>query len=92
MEIKLTDSFLKDLRRSPKPIQKRIIEAVEQCETVNDVTDIEHYKPLHSKKNRAFFRIRIGDYRVGVQIADDTCIFERIGNRGDFYKTYPPKN
>ena len=91
MEIKLTDSFVKDLRRLPKPMQKRVIEAVEQCQSVEDVTDIEHYKPLHTKKNRVFFRIRISNYRVGVQIIEDILIFQTIGSRGDFYKTYPPK-
>ena len=91
MQIQLTDAFVKDLCRLPKPIQKRIVETVAQCETVEDVTDIAHYKPLHSKKNRVFFRIRIGSHRIGVQIIDDTLIFQAIGNRGDFYKTYPPK-
>ena len=90
MQIQLTDAFLKDLRRLPKPIKKKILGVVAQCETVEAVTDIAHYKALHSKKNRVFFRIRVGSHRIGVQVIDDTLIFQAIGNRGDFYKTYPP--
>ncbi len=91
MQIQLTDSFLKGLRQTPNHIQRRALEAIEQCRIAQSVTDIAHRKPLHTKKNRTYFRLRIGDYRIGVQVIDDILHIQTIGLRGDFYKTYPPK-
>lgn len=91
MLIKLTQPFLKDLSGLPKPFKKRILEIVEACENCDTVTEIPNRKTLYAKKNRDFFRIRVGDYRIGVQVIDDVLVFEKIRPRGDFYKTYPPK-
>lgn len=91
MQIQLTDPFLKGLRQTPNHIQRRVLESIAQCRIAQSVGDIAHRKPLYAKKNRVYFRLRIGDYRVGVQVIDDILHFQNIGLRGDFYKTYPPK-
>lgn len=36
-----------------------------------------------------YFRIRIWDYRIWLQIKDKTIIFERLLHRKDVYKQYP---
>jgi mRNA interferase RelE/StbE len=37
-----------------------------------------------------FYRIRIGDYRVGIELLDlDTILFIAIAHRKDIYKTFP---
>ena len=91
MQTKLTHGFLKDLNTLPKPIKKRILEIVSDCENTESVNDIQNRKALYAKQNRDFFRIRVGDYRVGVQVLDNVLVFEKIRPRGDFYKVYPPK-
>ena len=44
-------------------------------------------RKLKSGKNR--WRIRIGDYRVGLEIEEGTVIFVRILHRRDIYKHFP---
>ena len=91
MQTKLTHSFVKDLRSLPLPVKKRVLETIEACKIAESVADIPNRKSLYAKKNHNFFRIRVGDYRVGVQIIGDVLTFEMVGVRGDFYKKYPPK-
>ncbi len=91
MKIKLTDPFLKQVRTLPKNIQKRTIETIEQCKEAQMLSEIHNRKPLYSKKNRTYFLIRIGDYRIGVQVIENELVFQYVGVRGDFYKAYPPK-
>lgn len=35
------------------------------------------------------FRIRIGEYRIGVVITGNTIVFERFLHRKDIYKYFP---
>jgi mRNA-degrading endonuclease RelE of RelBE toxin-antitoxin system len=35
------------------------------------------------------YRIRIGDYRIGIFFKEDTVIFARILHRKDIYKLFP---
>ena len=41
------------------------------------------------KGYRNYYKIRFGDYRVGLRYEDDTLIFERVLHRKDIYKYYP---
>ena len=91
MKIRLTDPFLKQVRTLLKNIQKRTIETIEQCKEAQTLSEIHNRKSLYSKKNRLYFRIRLSDYRIGIQIIDNELVFQFVGIRGDFYKTYPPK-
>ncbi len=35
------------------------------------------------------YRLRIGDYRVGFFIVDETVILDRVVHRKDIYKVFP---
>ena len=37
----------------------------------------------------AYYRIRVGDYRIGVEVAEDVIIFVRILHRKDIYRYFP---
>ena len=43
------------------------------------------------KKNRGFFRIRVGDYRIGIQYVHPDVIVMRVLHRGKVYDGFPPK-
>jgi mRNA interferase RelE/StbE len=38
---------------------------------------------------KTFYRIRIGDYRVGIELKKDTVWFITIATRKDIYKNSP---
>jgi mRNA-degrading endonuclease RelE of RelBE toxin-antitoxin system len=91
MQIQITPYFQKRLKELPKPTRESIIEAIERCEIATSLRDILHLKDLKSKKKHRYFRIRVGSYRIGFELIQDVLVFQTLGNRGDFYKEYPPK-
>ncbi len=41
------------------------------------------------KGGKNFWRIKIGDYRVGIEVEGDTVILVRILRRKDIYRYFP---
>ncbi|NPA92437.1 MAG: type II toxin-antitoxin system RelE/ParE family toxin, partial [Chloroflexi bacterium] len=37
----------------------------------------------------SFYRIRLGDYRLGLEIEGDTVVFVRFLHRRDIYRYFP---
>ena len=70
-----------------KSVQRRIGEVIEHVEQISGPTDIPNLKTL--KGHGTYYRIRIGEHRVGLKIEADTVIFVRVLNRKDIYKYFP---
>ncbi len=49
--------------------------------------DIRNLKKLKGYKN--LFRIKIGDFRIGIFIENDTVEFARVVHHKDIYKLFP---
>ncbi len=62
----------------------KLIRLVELEENLNT---IPHLKKLAGHKSA--YRVRIGDYRVGLFYENNTVIFARIIHRKDIYKVFP---
>ena len=88
MKIEFNESFLKDLRavkdKSVLTKVKAAIEASEQAATLDQIT---HLKKMRG--SREYFRIRIGDFRLGLKLEGDTLVFVRFLNRKDIYRYFP---
>ena len=86
MNVEFKRPFLTDLKRARSAELRRrlrdLIEAVEAAETLRDVP---HLRKLRSTGN---YRIRLGDYRVGVFVEGDTLHFARLLRRRDFYRHF----
>ena len=88
MEIRINKRFLKDLTQLPD-VQRKKIEAFvfHEAQKFHSLKDIQNLRKL--KGYKYFYRIRFGEYRVGLSIRKDVLIFERILHRKDIYKYYP---
>ena len=88
MKIEFNESFLKDLKavkdKSVLTKVKAAIEAVEQADTLDQIT---HLKKIRGSQE--YFRIRIGDFRLGLKLEGDTVVFIRFLNRKDIYRYFP---
>ena len=88
MKVLIDKSFQKD---TDKILDKKVLEKVATCiEHViacDSIKDIPNLKKLKGFKDH--YRIKIGDYRVGLMIKNEEAIFERFLNRKDIYKYYP---
>jgi mRNA interferase RelE/StbE len=88
VKVELRESFAKDLKAlQDKNILKRAKEVIEAVEKADSLMSIPNLKKLKGGGN--YFRLRVGDYRVGVALTDDKVIFVRFLNRKDIYKYFP---
>jgi mRNA interferase RelE/StbE len=88
LNVEFKESFLQDLRaikdRSLLARAKEIIESVEQALKLEDVANIKKLKG-----ERYYYRIRVGDFRIGLKIERGLIIFVRIPNRKEIYRYFP---
>ncbi len=88
MKVEFRDSFTKDLKGvRDKGLLKRAKEVIEALEKADSLDEIHNLKKLKGGGN--YFRLRIGDYRVGIVFENDTAIFVRFLHRKDIYKYFP---
>ena len=88
MKVEFRESFAKDLKGlQDKNLLKRAKEVIEAVEKADSLMNMPNLKKLKGGGN--YFRLRVGDYRVGVALTDDTVVFVRFLNRKDIYKYFP---
>ena len=88
MKVDFRDSFTKDLKGvKEKGLLGRVREIIEAVEKTDSLTELPNLKKLKGGGN--YFRVRVGDYRVGVALENDTVVFVRFLNRKDIYKHFP---
>jgi mRNA interferase RelE/StbE len=88
LKVEFKRSFIKDLRRvRDKTLKARVKATIELVEQVQNLQEIENVKRLRSDDQH--YRIRIGDYRLGLLLKGDTVIFVRFLHRKDVYRYFP---
>jgi mRNA interferase RelE/StbE len=88
MKVGFDKSFSKSLDKlKNEQVKKRIISLIEKCEAAEKLTDISNLKKMTSFTN--FYRIKLGDYRIGLEYEDDTLIFIVVAHRKDIYDIFP---
>jgi mRNA interferase RelE/StbE len=88
VKVEFKESFAKDLKGvKDKGLLKRAREIIEAVEKADSLTEISNLKKLKGGVN--YFRLRIGDYRIGIALENDTVTFVRFLNRKDIYKYFP---
>ena len=81
-------SFTRDLRKiKQRQVLTSVQRAIENVEAVNSPTDIVNLKKLVGYD--IFYRIRIGEYRIGIVIEGDEVDFVRCLHRRDLYRYFP---
>ena len=88
MKVGFKASFAKDLQNIiEKSILKRIQETIEHVEQAQSLQDITNLKKLKGGSN--YYRIRVGEYRVGIIVEGDEVSFVRCLNRKEIYRYFP---
>jgi mRNA interferase RelE/StbE len=76
MKVQFMESFLIDLDAvTHVTVKKQIIELIDELELSRDLRDHAHFRELPGE---GFYRLKIGDYRLGCQLENDVLIFSRI--------------
>ena len=63
---------------------KQIILTCKQAESLGEINNLKKMQGYDS-----FYRIRLGDYSVGIEILENKVIFVRFLHRKDIYKFFP---
>lgn len=74
MTLEFRASFLKDLRSiRDRSILRRVRQAIAEIEAASSVLEIRNLKKLRIGGH--YYRIRLGNYRLGLTIEDNNCLF-----------------
>ena len=88
MNVSFRSSFARDLSRiTDKNLLRRVRETIESVEHAQSFNDLPNLKKLKSTGN--YYRLRIGDYRIGLAVEGDGLVFVRLLNRKDIYRYFP---
>jgi mRNA interferase RelE/StbE len=88
MNIRIDGTFEKDLRKiKSKPLDKKVALLIHEIIAANALTDLRSIKLL--KGSDIHYRIRLGDYRIGLILSGTTVILVRILHRKEIYRFFP---
>ena len=88
MRVEFLDKFLRDLDKlRDKTVKRSVRKVIESVEHANNFRSITNTKKLIGHKSA--YRIRVGDYRIGVFVENDLVEFARIAHRKDIYDIFP---
>ena len=88
MKVKFESSFEKDLRKiKNKQTKEKLKDIILKCKKCNSLNELNNIKKMKGYSN--FYRLRIGDYRVGIELLGNNIIFTRFLHRKDIYKFFP---
>ena len=88
MKLQFTDSFEKDIRKyKDQSLLRRIDSVMDLIEQSNNLDNILNIKAMRGSPE--FYRIRIGNFRLGFHFANGIVRILAFGKREDFYRSFP---
>ena len=90
MDLAFKKSFLKSIKKlKDKSLKDDIFDAINSAEKAQTLDEILNIKKLTGYS--IYYRIRIGDYRIGLKWVDVERIlyFVTVDHRKDVYKNFP---
>jgi mRNA interferase RelE/StbE len=81
-------SFLQDVKKlRDGRVRKAVVSAIENVEAAAARDQIRSIKRLSGQND--YYRIRVGDWRIGVRIDSDVVTFVRCLHRREVYRFFP---
>jgi mRNA interferase RelE/StbE len=88
MQIEIKKKFEKDIDKiNNVKLLETIFNIITEIENASVITEINNLKKLQGYND--YYRIRIGNYRMGLKIENSIVIFVRFLHRKDVYKYFP---
>jgi mRNA interferase RelE/StbE len=88
LNVEFRSSFARDLKRiRDRDLKRRVGEIIELVERVQSLQEVENIKKLRG--GNRYYRIRVGDYRIGLLVEGDIVTFVRFLHRKDIYRYFP---
>jgi mRNA interferase RelE/StbE len=88
MQIEFTKKFGKQIEKClDNSIRARLLKVIDTILKAENLSDIKNIKKLKGHNN--FYRLKIGDYRIGLVLEDNLVIFAAFDHRSNIYKYFP---
>ena len=88
MIVRFKASFAADLRAlKDKPLLERVKALIAKVEAADSLPEIPNLKRLRG--GGAYYRVRLGDYRVGLAVEENADVFGKVLHRRDVYRYFP---
>jgi mRNA interferase RelE/StbE len=87
MIVLVDKSFERDAKRLSKDVQVRVKASIEKLR--NSSLQELNLTKMEGAKNA--FRLRVGDYRIGLYLEGDSVVLSRVLNRKEMYRYFPKK-
>lgn len=70
-----------------RAVRQAIKAAILEVEAARKLTELTHVKKMEGFRNA--YRLRVGEFRIGFFLENDTVVFARAVNRKDIYDVFP---
>jgi mRNA interferase RelE/StbE len=88
MKYEIERMFEKDFNKlKDKKLAENILMVIDDVSASESISDIKNMIKMKGHSNA--YRIRSGDYRIGVIIEDNLVTFTAFDHRRDIYKRFP---
>lgn len=89
MEVRYRKLFLKDLKKlKGQPVYEKVYNltfiTLPAMEALQSLTQVKAMKGFANR-----YRIRVGNYRIGIEVNADTVEMMRVLHRREFYRYFP---
>lgn len=93
MEVAIARSFIKDMKTAPKPVQMAADETIRKLIQASSLqtSGVDYRKLEGQRKGESYYRIRIGDWRIGIECTHPNVIVLCLLIRGAVYQHFPPR-
>jgi len=88
MVVEVTEQFNKDIQKlRDKKLVASVKKALQKIELASSLSGIAGLKKIEGSK--AHFRLRIGDYRMGLYFGNNKITAARLLHRREIYRYFP---
>jgi mRNA interferase RelE/StbE len=88
MKVEFLAKFVKDIDKlNVAHVKASVLSSIELLEAAGSLSEIPNVKKLKGQKSA--YRIKIGEYRIGIFVVGNTVEMARVVHRKDIYKVFP---
>lgn len=88
MNVSFTNDFLKQLQAlRDRKLADAVARVIDEVEAASSIREVRNVKKL--KGHRSAYRIRVGDFRIGLFVLEDSVLFAAVLPRRDVYRKFP---
>ena len=88
MQVEFRRLFLRDLHAiKDRKLRQRIEAVVVEVERATSLSELRNIQAIQGNPN--FYRLKVGDYRLGIYARDNIVALVRVLHRKEIYRYFP---